>query len=328
MRIAVAGSIATDHLMTFDGKFKDSLVVDQLDKLSLSFLVTKLDVRRGGVAGNIAFGMGCIGLKPILVGAVGEDFEDYRSWLERHHVDCESVHVSEVNHTARFVCTTDQTQAQIATFYSGAMAETRNIELKPISDRVGGLDLVLIGASDPDGMLRHTEECKERGYKFAADPSQQLAFAGGDLIRPLIDGATYLFSNEYEAALTEQKTGWTAAEILDRVEIRVTTLGEKGVRIDRKGEPAIQVGAAPIAQAVDPTGVGDGFRAGFLAGLSWGLSLERSAQVGCVLAAYVIEADGPQEYTLSTEAFLARLAATYGDAAAAEVRPHLRCPKP
>lgn len=328
MRIAVAGSIATDHLMTFDGRFKDSLVVDQLDKLSLSFLVTKLDVRRGGVAGNITFGMGCVGLKPILVGAVGEDFDDYRSWLERHDVDCESVHVSEVNHTARFICTSDQTQAQIATFYSGAMAETRNIELKPIADRVGGLDLVLIGASDPEGMLRHTEECKQRGYKFAADPSQQLAFAGGDLIRPLIDGATYLFSNEYEAALTEQKTGWSAAEILDKVEIRVTTLGEKGVRIDRKGEPPIQVSAAPIEAAVDPTGVGDGFRAGFLAGLSWGLPLERAAQVGCVLAAYVIEADGPQEYELSTEAFLARLAATYGDEAEADVRPHLRCPKP
>ena len=156
MRIAVTGSIATDHLMNFEGRFSESLVVDQLDKISLSFLVDDLEVRRGGIAANIAFGLGCLGLDPILVGAVGQDFADYRSWLQRHRVDTGSVHISELRHTARFVCTTDSDHAQIASFYAGAMQEAREIELTPIAERVGGIDLVVISANDPEAMLRHT----------------------------------------------------------------------------------------------------------------------------------------------------------------------------
>ena len=224
MSLLVTGSIATDHLMTFAGKFSDSLVVDQLDKISLSFLVEDLEVRRGGCAANIAFGLGCLGLRPVLVGAVGEDFVDYRSWLERHHVDCDSVRVSESKHTARFVCTNDSTMAQIASFYPGAMSEARDIELAPVEKRIGGIDYVLVGPNDPEAMLRHTEECRDRGYPFIADPSQQLAFGDGDMIRQLIDGAAILFANEYEAALIEKKTGWSADEVLSRVGTSVVTL--------------------------------------------------------------------------------------------------------
>lgn len=328
MRIAVTGSIATDHLMTFQGRFTDSLVVDQLDKISLSFLVEDLDVRRGGIAANIAFGMGCLGLEPVLVGAVGQDFADYRSWLERHRVDTDSVHVSELAHTARFVCTTDSDHAQIASFYAGAMSEARDIELAPVAARIGGLDLVVISANDPEAMLRHTEECRTRGYPFLADPSQQIAWMDGDGIRQLVDGATYLFTNEYEAALTEQKTGWSADEILARVGTRVTTLGPKGVRIDRKDEPTVFVECAPEDRKVDPTGVGDAFRAGFLAGLAWGLPLERCAQLGSLLAAYVIETVGTQEYELGRRGFLERFERAYGPEAASDVASLVRCPRP
>ena len=156
MRTAVTGSIATDHLMTFPGRFADSFVEGKLDRVSLSFLVDELDIRRGGVAANIAFGMGCLGLRPLLVGSVGADFADYRSWLERHGVDTASVHVSDVHHTARFVCTTDADHNQIASFYPGAMTEARDIELQPVADRVGGLDLVVVGPNDPEAMVRHT----------------------------------------------------------------------------------------------------------------------------------------------------------------------------
>ena len=172
MPIAVTGSVATDHLMSFPGLFRESLVVDQLDKIALSFLVEDLEVRRGGCAANIAFGLAALGARPILVAAVGEDFADYRSWLERHGVDCTSVHYSESQHTARFICTTDNDMAQIATFYAGAMSEARDIELAPVADRVGGLDLVLVGADDPEAMSRHTQECRTRGIPFIADPSQ------------------------------------------------------------------------------------------------------------------------------------------------------------
>ena len=146
-------------------------------------------MRRGGVAANIAFGMACLGLHPSLVGAVGQDFADYRSWLERHGVDCDSVLVSELKHTDRFVCTTDADHNQIASFYSGAMAEARDIELGPVAERMGGLDLVLVGANDPAAMMRHTDECRQRGIAFAADPSQQLARMHRDEIRQLVEGA-------------------------------------------------------------------------------------------------------------------------------------------
>jgi adenosine kinase len=313
--------------MTFDGLFADSLLKEQLEKVSLSFLVNDLQIRRGGVAPNIVFGLANLGLRPLLVGAAGVDFAEYRSWLERHGVDCSGVRISELQHTARFVCTTDADHAQIASFYPGAMSEAREIELGPLG-AVEPLDLVLIGANDPEGMLRHTEECRTRGIPFAADPSQQLAWSDGPMIRQYIDGAKYLFSNDYEAGLIEQKTGWSHAEVLDHVGLRVTTHGEKGVFIDGHGVEEHHVPVVPATKLVDPTGVGDGFRAGFLAGIAWGLTPLRSAQVGCTLATLVIESVGPQEYELGQAAFLERLGAAYGAAAADEVQPHLRAYRP
>jgi adenosine kinase len=323
MSLLIAGSIATDHLMGYGGKFADSLVVEQLDKISLSFLVDDLEIRRGGVAANMCFGLGRLGLRPVLVGSAGEDFADYRSWLERHGVNCSHVRISETRHTARFVCTTDPTGAQIASFYPGAMSEARLIELGPIVERVGEPTYVLIGADDPDGMLRHTEECRQRGYPFIADPSQQLAFSGGELIRDLVDGAAILFSNEYESHLIEQKTGWSSEEVLSRVGIQVTTLGAEGVKVSRRGEPDLVLPAAANVTAVEPTGVGDAFRSGFLAAVTWGVGLERAAQVGCVLAAYVVETVGTQEYSFTTEQFLGRLEESYGAESAKDVAPHL-----
>src|SRR5919198_3663791 len=197
--------------MHFPGRFAEQLVAEQLHRVSLSFLVDDLVVRRGGIGANIAFGMAVLGCEPILVGAVGDDFADYRSWLERHGVDCSGVHVSDVAHTARFICTTDEDMCQVASFYAGAMAEARNIELAPVADRLGGLDLVVISPNDPVAMIRHTEECRQRGYAFAADPSQQLARMSGEEARLLVDGAAYLLTNEYEKELLESKTGLSDA---------------------------------------------------------------------------------------------------------------------
>lgn len=320
MKIAVTGSIATDHLMHFPGKFAEQLLPDQLHKVSLSFLVDDLVIRRGGIAANIAFGMAQLGLRPVLLGAVGEDFADYRSWLERHGVDCESVHTSEMAHTARFVCTTDEDMCQIASFYAGAMSEARNIELAPVAERLGGLDLVLVSPNDPVAMLRHTQECRERGYPFVADPSQQLARMSGRQVRELVDGAAYLLTNDYEKDLLESKTGLTDAEVLEQVGIRVTTLGKDGLQITGRGMDPIRVPVVKDVQGYDPTGVGDGFRAGFFAGLAWGLSLERAAQIGSLVAALVLETVGPQEYVVRSDEFVKRLADSYGEEAGAEVR--------
>jgi adenosine kinase len=322
VRIAVTGSIAMDHLMRFSGQFSESLVTEQLDRVSLSFLVEDLQIRRGGIAPNICFGLAALGLEPLLVGSVGEDFGDYRAWLERHGVRTWPIRVSETQHTARFICTTDSVNAQIGSFYTGAMAEARQIELQPIAERAGGLDLVVISPNDPEAMLRHTDECRSRGLDFVADPSQQMAWLDGPKIKRLIDGATYLFSNDYEDSLITQKTGWSHEEVLQRVAVRVITRGAKGSSVEIAGEPRLDIPVAREVARVDPTGVGDAYRAGFLAGLAWKVPLERCAQLGSLLATYAIEVVGTQEYRFDGT-FLTRFEDAYGTAAAAQIAPHL-----
>ena len=323
MRIAVTGSIATDHLMTFPGRFAEQLVAGKLDKVALSFLVDKLVIRRGGVAANIAFGMGLLGLRPFLVGTVGPDFTDYRRWLEDHGVDTRAVGESADHHTARFVGTTDQDMNQIASFYPGAMSEDIGIDLGEAARAAGGYDLVLIGASDPDAMIRYTDQCRQHGLPFAADTSWQLARLDGEQVCGLMDGADYLFCNEYEASLTEQKTGWSHEEVVDHVGVRVTTLGGDGARVDRAGHEPIMVPPIPDAVPAEPTGAGDAFRSGFLAAVSWGLSLERAAQLGNLTAVHALETSGPQEYELKPAAVAERLTAAYGAEAAADIGQHL-----
>jgi adenosine kinase len=311
-----------DHLMRFSGQFSESLVAEQLDRVSLSFLVEDLQIRRGGIAPNICFGLAALGLEPLLVGSVGEDFGDYRAWLERHGVQTWPIRVSETQHTARFICTTDSVNAQIGSFYTGAMAEARQIELQPIAERAGGLDLVVISPNDPEAMLRHTDECRSRALDFVADPSQQMAWLDGPKIKKLIDGATYLFSNDYEDGLITQKTGWSHEEILKRVAVRVITRGAKGSSVEVAGEPRLDIPVAREVARVDPTGVGDAYRAGFLAGLAWEVPPERCAQLGSLLAAYAIEVVGTQEYRFDGT-FLTRFEDAYGAAAAAQIAPHL-----
>jgi adenosine kinase len=317
--IAVTGSIATDHLMRFPGRFSEQLLADHLEKVSLSFLVDDLVVHRGGVAGNMAYAIGALGGDAVLIGAAGMDFTDYREWLQAHGVNCDHVLISETAHTARFVCTTDMEMAQIASFYPGAMSQARNISLEKIVSSIGTPELVIVGANDPDTMFLHTDECRRLGLAFAADPSQQLARLSGEEIRALIDGAAYLFTNDYEWDLLLQKTGWTEADVLSQVGLRVTTLGAKGVDMVSPDGTSIHVGVVPETSKVDPTGVGDAFRAGFLTGRSAGLGLERSAQLGSLVAVFVLETNGTQEWKWDRGVALSRLADTYGQEVSDEI---------
>ena len=323
MKIGVAGSVGLDHLMTFSGKFTDSFVAGSLEKVSLSFLVDSLDVRRGGCAANICYGMGVLGLTPVLIAAVGKDWADYEAWLSRHGVDTSHALVSTTLYTAHFMVTTDDDLNQIASFFPGAMSEARNIELAPIMEKTGRFDMVVISPDDPQAMLHHSDVCRKEGIPFAADPSQQMARMSGEEIKLLIDGASYLFLNEYELALAMQKTGWSDREILEHVKIRVVTLGSKGAKVESAAGEFVQVGVPQEKSKTDPTGVGDSFRSGFIAGLAWGLSHERCAQLGSLIATYVIETMGTQEYRFSSAEFLARFEAAYGAEAASQVAPHL-----
>ncbi|MCW2720563.1 MAG: Adenosine kinase [Pseudonocardia sp.] len=317
MSIAVTGSIATDHLMHFPGRFADQLMAEQLDRISLSFLVDDLAIRKGGSGANIAFGLGVLGQSPLLVGAVGADFAEYGHWLESHGVDCSAILVCDDVHTARFVCTTDDDMRQIGSFYTGAMARSIDLTLAPLQSR--GLDLVLIGASDPASMVALTQECRDLGIPFAADVSQQVTRMEGPEIRQLVEGARYLMTNDYEWDLLQQKTGWTEAQVAERIDIRITTLGEHGVQIVGRETGDLKVGVVPETGKVDPTGVGDAFRAGFLAATTGGLSLERSAQLGALVAVQVLETEGGQEWVWDRAHGLERLRDAFGPDSADDI---------
>ncbi|CAJ1501934.1 carbohydrate kinase family protein [[Mycobacterium] burgundiense] len=319
MTIAVTGSIATDHLMRFPGKFSEQLLAEHLQKVSLSFLVDDLVVRRGGVAGNMAYAIGVLGGEAALIGAAGVDFGEYRKWLEDSGVDCNHVLESKTAHTARFVCTTDQDMAQIASFYPGAMSEARNISLADYVSASGAPELVIIGANDPAAMFAHTEECRKLGLPFAADPSQQLARLSGEEIRALIDGAEILFTNDYEWDLLLSKSGWTEAEVMAQIGLRITTLGAKGVDVVQPDGTTLHVGVVAETVRTDPTGVGDAFRAGFLTGRSAGLAHEQCAQLGSLIAVLVLETDGTQEWAWDRDAGLARIKDAYGAEAASAI---------
>ncbi|GIH26595.1 adenosine kinase [Acrocarpospora phusangensis] len=321
--IAVTGSIATDHLTHFPGRFSEHLIAERLDRVSLSFLVDDLEIRRGGVAANIAFSLGVLGKNPVLAGAVGADFADYRSWLERHGVDCGGVLTVAGAHTPRFSCMTDDDQCQIASFYPGAMAASRSIDLAPVIES-RGVALVLVGASDPEAMLAHTAQARRLGVAVAADPSQQLPRLDRDDCRALVDGARYLFTNEYEWELLVRRTGWSEREVTERVGLRITTLGDKGALLAGRDGAEIRVDAVPAREILDPTGVGDAFRAGFLAGIDDGLPVEQAAQLASLIATAVLESVGSQEWTLTALDAAERLSDAYGPAAAAAIAPSLR----
>jgi adenosine kinase len=267
--------------------------------------------------------MGVLGQHPVLAGAVGADFAEYRDWLERHGVDCAGVLTVDSVHTPRFICTTDNDQCQIGSFYTGAMTHARKISLQSLCDS-HGIALVLVGANDPDAMLAHTREARALGIAFAADPSQQLPRLDADQCRALVDGAKYLFTNEYECELLIHRTGWSEAELTDRVGLRITTLAGKGSKLIGRDGTDLRVDVVPAREIKDPSGGGDAFRAGFLAGIDSGLQLERAAQLGSLIATLVLETAGSQEWAIDADRDIERVRASYVADAAAEIEPILR----
>ena len=319
MRIAVSGSIADDYLLTFPGRFADMIIPDQLDRLSLSFLADDLTHHRGGIGANIAFGMGQLGAKPLLLGAVGSDFAGgYRQWLEEHDVDCSGVFISE-KATARFMCTTDNSQSQIATFYAGAMGDSHLIDLEPVLTGPDKADLVIVSPASPEGMTLHSQQAHTFGVPLMADPSQQLSRMSGEEIKPLIEGAAYLVCNDYERQLILTKTGWDEAELRAQVDTLITTYGADGVSVDH--DDVSQIAAVPPKPdaKLEPTGAGDAFRAGLLSGLSAGLDVPAAAHLGCAIATMALETAGPQGYQIKADDLGERLAGAYGDAVSVEI---------
>ncbi len=308
MRVVITGSVAFDYLMTFPGRFKEAILADQLDSLSLSFLVDSLIKRRGGIAPNIAYSLALLGEHPLVMATVGEDFADYRAALEAVGVDTSAIKVIAGESTASFFVTTDQSLSQIASFYPGAMAYAAQLSIADLHPRP---DLVVIAPNDPAAMRKYVQECKALDVPYWYDPSQQIARVGGDELREGVEGAAALLVNEYEFALLQEKTGLTAAALLAKIPLVVVTRGEKGASIYAAGqEYAIPV--APPDHVEDPTGAGDAFRGGLLKGYMHGLPWPIAGRLGALTATYCLEASGTQGQHYTPEAFLQRFCDTFG----------------
>ncbi|MDQ3248123.1 MAG: carbohydrate kinase family protein [Chloroflexota bacterium] len=309
MSFVITGSVAYDYLMRYPGRFRDQILPDQLDNISLSFLADSMRRERGGVAANIAYTNKLLGGDPIILATVGHDFSDYRRWLEEQGLSTAQIIEIKDDLSATFFVSTDLEQNQIANFYTGAMAHARNYSL---ADRgLADASLVLISPNDPTAMLNYAKECKASGIPFAYDPSQQLARLSGDELKESIPGAMYLLCNEYELAMIQNKTGWSLDQINQQVTVLVVTLGKKGSVIYTNGEE-IRIPAALLDAIEDPTGAGDAFRGGFfaaaLAALPWGVC----GRVGALCSTYALEHIGTTSHRFSLAQFAARYAETFG----------------
>ena len=307
MRAVVTGSIAYDYLMSFPGKFTEQLVEGHLQRVSLSFLVDTMDKRRGGCAPNIAYTLALLGERPMLMGTAGQDFEEYRRWLEAAAIDTSLVQIVPGKFTASFFCSTDEDNNQIASFYTGAMAHAAELSFRT----AGKVDLAIISPNDPAAMVQYAEECRTLGIKFIFDPGQQCARMSGEELADGLTGAFMVICNDYEFELIRQKTGKGEAEVLAGCDVLVVTRGENGCTILRKDQ-RVDVPAVPPQHIADPTGVGDAFRGGFMKGIAAGASDEVCGRLGSVAATYALEHLGGTSHSYTWKEFVKRYEAHFG----------------
>ena len=310
MDILLTGSVAYDYLMTFPGLFKEQILPERLESISLSFLVESMSRQRGGVAPNIAYSMALLGTHPRVMATVGEDFEEYRAWLEAKGVDTTLMKVVPGVYTASFFATTDQTNAQIASFYPGAMGYASSQSLKELSSKP---ELILVSPNEPGAMSKFAAEARELKIPYLYDPSQQVLRLDGKELARDMEGAQFLFCNDYEFGLISKKTGWSLDQILEHVNILVITRGKDGADLYADNN-TVHIPTVPEREMVDPTGVGDSFRGGFLAGYSRGFDWKLCGELGSLAAVYCLEKNGPQSHSYTREEFVQRFREHFDDA--------------
>jgi adenosine kinase len=312
MRIFVTGSIAFDYIMVFPGRFRDHILPDKMHVLSVSFLVDSLTRLRGGTAANISYNLGLLKEHPVLVGSVGEDFAEYRSWLEGHGVDCRAVRVVAGDHTASCFINTDLQDNQITAFYPGAMAQAASLSIIEAGATPG--DLVLIAPNDPAAMNRYVAESIEAGVPYLYDPSMQLPRLEKPDLEKGCRGARIVAGNDYEFGMMADKLGVSEADLRRMAPVTVMTRGEAGALITADGEE-LEIPPARPKAVVDPTGAGDAFRAGFVVGLRRGWPWPVVGRVAALTAVYAIEHRGPQQHSYTIQEFRDRYRENYGSAA-------------
>ncbi len=314
-QVIVTGSLAFDQIMVFPGSFKDHILPDKLHIINISFLVSEMRKQRGGCAANIAYTLALLGHDSRIVAAAGQDFADYSEWLRTHGVDTGGIEIFDDEMTASCHITTDQDDNQITGFFVGAMRRAGELSLKEhMGERPG---VVIVAPDDPGAMVRHCREAREAGVPFIFDPSFQVTAMEGEDLADAAQGASILITNDYEHAVFEKKTGKQGDAIFDLVDMVIVTLGGEGSKILRPGRDEILIPAATISGLVDPTGAGDAFRSGFVAGLMRGLDLEVCGRMGSVTSAFVVEQNGTQSHAYSLDAFERRYAENFGPLPAA-----------
>ena len=307
MSIVVTGSIAYDYLMSFPGKFTEHFLPEHMNRVSLSFLVDSMDKRRGGCAPNIAYTLALLGERPRLMATAGQDFGEYRQWLEAAGVDTSLVKIVDGKFTASFFCSTDQASNQIASFYTGAMANAAELSFRTVTD----CRLAIVSPNDPAAMVQYAEECRTLKLPFIWDPGQQCARMSGAELTEGLDGAAIVICNDYEFELMRQKTGLDEMTVLERAGALVITRGENGCSIIEVSGRS-EVPAVTPHRIVDPTGVGDAFRAGFMKGMAQGAPYAICAQLGAVAATYALEHLGGQSHAYTWDEFVDRYEEHFG----------------
>ena len=309
MKLIVTGSIAFDYLMSFPGKFTEHFLPEHMHRLSLSFLVDSMDKRRGGCGPNIAYTIALLGERPYLMATAGQDFNDYKTWMDAVNIDTSLVKVIDGKFCASFFCSTDQASNQIASFYTGAMANAGELSMRTVPGIKDAL--VIISPNDPDGMVQWAEECAAMGVKYIWDPGQQCARMEGSQLKSGVTGAFMVICNDYEFELIRQKTGMGEADILAHAPLLVITKGEKGCSIHTK-DGVEDVASVPPDRIEDPTGVGDAFRGGFMKGLATGASYRVCAQLGSAAATYALEHLGGTSHAYTWAEFKRRYEKHFG----------------
>ncbi len=312
MTVLLTGSIAYDYIMVFPGYFKDHILPDKINQISVSFLVDSMKKQRGGVATNIAYNLALLGERPKIMATVGEDFAEYRRWLDAQGIDTSAIVEIPDEFTASFFVSTDKEQNQIASFYTGAMAYARQLSFKECSS---GGDLAVISPNDPGAMGQFVRECQELGLDYIYDPSQQIIRLSGEDLIEGVRGARMLIVNDYEFEMLKNKTGWSNEQLYEATGVVIVTRGAQGSTItlrERPGQP-IEIPIAPPRRVADPTGVGDAYRAGIIKGMLHNLDWETTGRMGSLAATYALEESGTQNHQYSLDDFISRFGQDFGD---------------
>ncbi len=305
--ITITGSLAFDYIMDFKGKFGEHFMADKLHQISVSFLIDSLSKQRGGNSGNISYTLSLLNTPASILSTAGNDFSEYDKFLKDHGIDTSHIKILDSKSTATAFIMTDLQDSQISAFYPGAMSENTNLSLNGIKT-----DLVVITPDIPEAMVKFAKECQDQNTPYMLDPGMQLPALSSEDLKNMIHEATILVLNDYELSLLTEKTNLSEEEILKQVKILIITLGEKGSVI-KSGSEALEVAAAKATEVLDPTGAGDAYRSGFLAGYVQKLPLKTCGQMGSIASCYAIEKYGTSNHKFTIQEFCERYKQNFGE---------------